>query len=77
MRIVLAAESRNPSLHILIESSTASLVGLTFVPNFEAMSHLTSVLGSENHVKNLVYKAVLLRNALNTAKNISQGYYTS
>ena len=29
MRIVLAAESRNPSLHILIESPTASLVGLT------------------------------------------------
>ena len=29
MRIVLAAESRNPSLHILIESPTAFLVGLT------------------------------------------------
>ena len=48
-----------------------------FVPNFEAMSHVTSILGSENHVKNLVYKAALLRNGLNTAKNISQGYYTS
>ena len=61
------------------ESTTkdVKLFGYIFVPNFEAMSHVTSVLGFENHVKNLVYKAVLLRNGLNTAKNISQGYYTS
>ena len=39
-----------------------------FVPIFEAMSLVTSVLGSENHFKNLVYKAVLLKTGLNTAK---------
>ena len=47
-----------------------------FVPNFEAMSHVTSVLGPKNHVKYLVKKAVLMKNGLNTAKNISQGYMT-
>ena len=39
-----------------------------FVPIFEAMSHMTSVLVSKIHFKNLVYKAVLLKNGLNTAK---------
>ena len=45
-----------------------------FVPNLKAMSHVTSVLGPENHPKSLVQKAVLFKNGLSTAKNISHGY---
>ena len=47
------------------------------VPNFEAVSHVALVLGPENHLESLVEKVVLLKNGLNTAKNISQGYYIS
>ena len=39
-----------------------------FVPNFEAMSHVISILRPENHVKKLGLKAVLMKNDLNTAK---------
>ena len=31
-----------------------------FVPNFEAISHVTLVLGPENHLKSLVQKVVSL-----------------
>ena len=46
-----------------------------FVPNFEAMSLVTSVLGPENHLQSLVQKKVFFKNGLNKAKNILQGYY--
>ena len=39
-----------------------------FEPNFEAMSLVTSVLGPENHLKNLVQKVILFKKGLNTAK---------
>ena len=48
-----------------------------FVPNFEAISHVTSVLRPKNQVKNLVQKPVLFKHGLNGAKNTSQGYYMS
>ena len=43
--------------------------------NFEAISLVASVLGPENHLESWVSKAVLMKNILSTAKNISQGYY--
>ena len=42
-----------------------------FVPNFEAIGHLTSVLEPENRPAILVEKAVSVKNGLSTAKNIS------
>ena len=44
------------------------------MPNFEAMTLVTSVLGPQNHLKSLVQKVILFKNSLNTAQNISQGY---
>ena len=45
-----------------------------FVPNFEAIGHVTSVLEPENRPATLAYKAVSVKNGLSTAKNISWGY---
>ena len=42
-----------------------------FAPNFDAMSHVISVLQPENHLKSLVQEVFLFKNGLNTAKNIS------
>ena len=39
------------------------------VPNFEAMSLVSSVLGPENYLESLVQKVVLFKNSLNMAKN--------
>ena len=57
MRIVLAGESRNPSLHILVESPTASLVGLTlgirwnnFIANF-VQAQLENSLSTPQELK--------------------------
>ena len=44
-----------------------------FVPNFEAISHVTLVLEPENRRASLAYKAVSVKNGLSTAKNISFG----
>ena len=41
---------------------------------FEAMSHMTLVLRPKKHPESLVEKAVLLKNNLNMAKNMLQGY---
>ena len=45
-----------------------------FVPNFEAIGHVTSVLEPENRPASLAEKAVSVKNGLSTAKNISYGY---
>ena len=45
-----------------------------FVPNFEAITYVTSVLGPENRPGSLAYKAVSFKNGLGTAKHISHGY---
>ena len=50
------------------------LMSSTFIPNFEAISHMTLVLGPKNCPKNLAKKAVSLNNGLSTAKNISHDY---
>ena len=39
-----------------------------FEPNFEANSHVTSILGPENRPKSLAQKAVSFKNGLSTAK---------
>ena len=44
-----------------------------FVPNFEAINHVTLVLGHENRPESLAQKAVSIKNGLSTAKNISHG----
>ena len=44
------------------------LMSCTFIPNFEAISHMTLVLGPENCPKNLAKKAVSFKNGLSTAK---------
>ena len=45
-----------------------------FVPNFEAIRHVTLVLEPENRPESLAVKTVSVKNSLSTAKNISQGY---
>ena len=45
-----------------------------FVPNFEALGLVTLVLGPESLPESLTKTKVLLKNGLNTAKNISHGY---
>ena len=45
-----------------------------FVRNFDAIGHVTSVLGPENRPASLALKAVSVKNGLSTAKNISYGY---
>ena len=45
-----------------------------FTPNFEAISHVTLVLGPENRPESLSKKAVSFKNGLSTAKNVSPGY---
>ena len=45
-----------------------------FVPNFEAIGHVTLVLEPENLPASLAQKAVSVKNGLSTAKNISCGY---
>ena len=42
-----------------------------FVPNFEAVGHVTLILGPENRPASLASKAVSVKNGLSTAKNIS------
>ena len=44
-----------------------------FVPNFEAIGHVTLVLEPENCPTSLAYKAVSVKNGLSTVKNISYG----
>ena len=44
-----------------------------FVPNFEAIGHMTSVLEPENRPASLAQKAVSVKNGSSTAKNISCG----
>ena len=44
-----------------------------FVPNFEAIGHVTLVLEPENRPASLVQKAVSVKNGLSTAKNTSYG----
>ena len=44
-----------------------------FVPNFEAIGHVTSVLETESRPASLAQKAVSVKNGLSTAKNISCG----
>ena len=41
-----------------------------FVPNFEAIGHVTSVLEPENRPASLAQIAVSVKNGLSTAKNI-------
>ena len=41
-----------------------------FVPNFEAMGHVTLVVGPENRPASLAQKAVSVKNGLSTAKYI-------
>ena len=45
-----------------------------FVPNFDAISHVTLGLGPQNRPESLAQKAVLFKNGSSTAKNISHGY---
>ena len=45
-----------------------------FVPNFEAIGHVTSVLEPENRPQVWHKKRSQSKTALSTAKNISQGY---
>ena len=45
-----------------------------FVPNFEAISHVTLVLGPDNRPESLAQKPVLIKNGISTAKNILHGY---
>ena len=45
-----------------------------FVPNFEAIGHVTLVLEPESRPASLAQKAVSVKNDLSTAKNISHGY---
>ena len=40
------------------------LINCMFIPNFEAISHMTLVLGTENCPKNLAKKAVSFKNGL-------------
>ena len=42
-----------------------------FVPNFEAIDYVTSVLEPENRPASLAQKAVSVKNGLSAAKNIS------
>ena len=44
------------------------------VPNSEAISNVTLVLGPKNRPKRLAYKAVSFKNGLSMAKNILHGY---
>ena len=44
-----------------------------FVPNFEAIGHVTLVLEPENRPASLAQKAVSVKNGLSTAKTISYG----
>ena len=45
-----------------------------FLLYFEAIAHVTWILGSENLPESLALKAVSFKNGLRTAKNISHGY---
>ena len=45
-----------------------------FVPNFEAIGHVTFVLEPENRPASLAEETVSVKNGLSTAKNISHGY---
>ena len=45
-----------------------------FVPNFEAIGHVTSVLEPENRPQKFGVKNGLSQKRLSTAKNISYGY---
>ena len=45
-----------------------------FVSNFDAIGHVTLVLGPENRPASLAYKAISVKNGLSTAKNILNGY---
>ena len=45
----------------------------TFVPHFETIDHVTSVLEPENRPASLAQKAVSVKNGLSTAKNTSYG----
>ena len=42
-----------------------------FVPNFEAIGHVISVLEPENRPASLAQKAASVKNGLSTAKKIS------
>ena len=44
------------------------------VPNFEAIGHVTLILGPESRPETLAEKAVLFKNGLSTAKNILHDY---
>ena len=44
-----------------------------FVPNLEAIGHVTLVLEPENRPASLAQKAVSVKNSLSCAKNISYG----
>ena len=44
-----------------------------FVPNFEAIAHVTLVLELENRPASLAQKAISVKNGLSRAKNISYG----
>ena len=52
--------------------SCLRLMSWIFVPNFEAVGHVTSVLEPENRPASLAQKAVSVKNGLSTAKNISR-----
>ena len=45
-----------------------------FLPNFEAIGHVTSVLEPKNRPTSLALKAVSVKNGFSTTKNISYGY---
>ena len=49
-------------------------MSFTIVPNFEAIDHVTEVLGPENRPESLAYKAVSFKNGLSAAKNNSHSY---
>ena len=53
--------------------SSLRLMSCMFVSNFEAISHVTLVLGPENRPESLSQKAVLFKNGLSVVKNISLG----